>query len=182
MKDRWTVKGVKFNFSISSSNCSPPVLFTASHFSRTHPNGKKDSRNPFARRVHHPPPCLFPLTSLCVHDSWCTATYHDWVAALITDEDNQNKRALQNWHIPHSGERERPGRWLLRSRTTKSIYRIYLIHWWGGQNVRSMTIIAKRETSPREDAVILLLPRICTGGGCTGMVEGEKEPEKDGEE
>lgn len=67
-------------------------------------------------------------------------------------------------------------------RTTKSIYRIYLIGWWGGQNVRSIMIIAKRETSPREDAVILLLPRTYTGGGWTGKVEGEKELEKDGED
>jgi len=32
---------------------------------------------------------------------------------------------------------------------------------------------------PREDAVILLLPRTYTGGGWTGKVEGEEEPEKD---
>lgn len=41
-----------------------------------------------------------------------------------------------------------------------------------------MTIIAKRETSAGGRTVILLLPRICTGGGWSGKVEGEEAPER----
>lgn len=151
MKDRWTVKGIScIKVQLLDSHVAAIFhqfrslcLTSQEHF----PPRKRDTRNPFARTT--PSFCAPIFSHVTLRPRVVMHCYLPWLNRCVDHRWRWPKQngTLQNEHIPHSGERKRPGRWLLRSRTAKSIYRIYLIGWWGGQNVRSMRIIAKRDTS-----------------------------------
>lgn len=167
------------NFSISSSSYFPPVLFTVSHFSGTLSDGKG-----LAQPLWVTPPTPVRAYFLSRHFA---STIRD--ALLLTMSRSllwspmriikTNVHFKTDTYLTRESASVPGGDFFVCERPRAFIG----FTWLTGGEDRTFGPwrLLPSARRPREDAVILLLPRTYTGGGWKGRGR-EREPEKDEEE